>query len=291
MSDPVTLITGTSTGIGLATALHLARRGHRVYASMRDLGRGEELHKRVAAEKLPVTLVQLDVDSPPSVERTVAEVLQREGRVDVLVNNAGIAPFNPIELATDVEAKQVFETNFFGALRMIRAVLPAMRERRSGCIVNISSVAGRIASSCMGIYSASKFALEAASEALAREVASHGIRVVLIEPGIIITPILEKALNNLPLDQDSPYRQVAQRVQIMFAEGQKKNAQPQVVAEVIESALIAKDPKLRFPAGPDAEPFLKGRTGMTDEEWIAMERHATDDAYFAEFAARFPGLS
>jgi NAD(P)-dependent dehydrogenase (short-subunit alcohol dehydrogenase family) len=214
--------------------------------------------------------------------------VDREGRLDVLVNNAGIAPMNPIEVAADDEVKRVFETNVFGALRMIRAVLPAMRTQRSGTIVNVSSVAGRLASSCMGVYCASKFALEAASESLAREVYPHGIRVVIIEPGIIVTPILEKALANLPPEADSPYRDPVRRTRTMFAQGQRAGGHPDQVAEVIETAIAAPEPRLRYLAGPDAAVFVGGRARMSDEEWMTMERHATDEEYFTEFAARFP---
>lgn len=285
----VTLITGTSTGIGLATALHLARRGHRVYAGLRKPDqRGQTLREAIRSQGLEVIPVELDVNDERSVNRAVAEVLKAEGRIDVLINNAGIAPFNPIELATDSEVRGVFETNVFGALRTIRAVLPSMRARKAGAIVNISSVAGRLAPSGMGIYAASKFALEAASEALAREVYSHGIRVVIVEPGIIVTPILGKALTNFRDDPASPYQDVTRRTRAIFTEGQKAAPPPQVVAEVIEAALSDPEPKLRYLAGADAPVLVDGRARMTDEEWIAMDRHTSDEAFFAEFAVRFP---
>ncbi|MBE7504203.1 MAG: SDR family oxidoreductase [Verrucomicrobiales bacterium] len=284
----IVLITGTSSGIGLATALRLARAGDRVYASMRDLHRAETLRQTATAEQLPVELVELDVDRENSVTGAVRQVLDQEGRLDVLVNNAGIAPFNPIEAASDDEVKRVFETNVFGALRMIRAVLPVMRSQRRGTIVNVSSVAGRLGPSCMGVYSASKFALEAASESLAREVFPHGIRVVIIEPGIIVTPILEKALANLPSEVDSPYSAAIRRTRKIFAQGQENGGHPDLVAEVIERAIAAPDPKLRYLAGADAAVLVGGRARMSDEEWITMERHATDDEYFTEFATRFP---
>ncbi len=282
------LITGTSTGIGLATALRLARAGDRVYASMRDLRRADALREAASAERLPIELLELDVDNGDSVTGAVRQVLDREGRLDVLVNNAGIAPLNPIEVAPDEEVRRVFETNVFGALRLIRAVLPAMRAQRSGTIANVSSVAGRLAGSCMGVYSASKFALEAASESLAREVHPHGIRVVIIEPGIIVTPILEKALANLPPEADSPYQAPIRRIRTMFAQGQRAGGHPDQVAAVIETAIAAPGPRLRYLAGPDAAVLVGGRARMSDEEWMTMERHATDEGYFTEFAARFP---
>ena len=284
----IVLITGTSTGIGMATALRQARAGDRVYASMRDLGRAGALRHAAAAQRLPIELIALDVDNPASVTSAVRQVLDREGRLEVLVNNAGIAPFNPIEAASDDEVRRVFETNVFGALRMIRAVLPAMRAQRSGIIANVSSVAGRLAGSCMGVYCASKFALEAASESLAREVCPFGIRVVIIEPGIIVTPILDKALANLPPEADSPYAAPIRRTRAIFAQGQRTGGHPELVAEVIERALADPNGKLRHTAGPDAAVLVGGRARMSDEEWITMERHATDEEYFADFASRFP---
>lgn len=284
----VTLITGTSTGIGLATALHLANRGHLVYASMRDLSRGNALREAAASNQLPIKLLELDVDSETSVQQAVAKVLAEEGRIDVLVNNAGTAIFEAIELTTDATAKGIFETNFFGALRAIRAVLPSMRERHSGTIVNVSSVAGRVAINCMGIYAASKFALEAMSESLAQELYPHGIRVVIVEPGIIVTPILGKGLGGLSLDPALPYVAAERRINTIFTQGQETGGDPQVVAEVIETALETKTSQLRFLAGSDAEVFVTGRSRMSDEEWVAMGRHATDEDYFQEFGARFP---
>lgn len=284
----IVLITGTSTGIGLATALRLARAGDRVFATMRDVHRADVLRQTALDEGLPIEVLSLDVDSESSVNSAVGQVLDREGRLDVLVNNAGIAPFNPIEMASDEEVKRVFETNLFGPLRTIRTVLPAMRAQRSGTIVNVSSVAGRLGPSCMGVYSASKFALEAASESLAREVFPHGIRVVIIEPGIIVTPILEKALANLPPEADSPYAAAIRRTRMMFAEGQRHGGHPDLVAGVIQHAIADPTLKLRYLAGQDAEVFVGGRARMSDEDWIAMERHATDEAYFAEFSTRFP---
>ena len=166
----VVLVTGSSTGIGLATALHFGRLGEGVYAGVRNIASANELTRAIEAEKLAIHPVTLDVDDQASVTRAVGEVVARAGRIDVLVNNAGIGGGGPIEDVPVDWVKSLFETNYLGAIRMIQAVQPGMRERRSGASVNVSSIAGRRAIAGHGHYSAVKHALEAASEALAQEV-------------------------------------------------------------------------------------------------------------------------
>ena len=182
------VVTGTSTGIGLATALRLARHGFRVFAGMRNLDKAEPLRAAAAAETLPIEVIALDVTSIPSVREAFAAA-SAEGPIDVLVNNAGIGGASPLELTPEDEHRRMFDTNYFGAIRCIQAVLPAMRERQRGTIVNVTSIAGRIATPNQIAYSASKWALECAGEALAHEVRRFGIRVVNIEPGVVMTSI------------------------------------------------------------------------------------------------------
>src|SRR5437016_740116 len=169
------LVTGASTGIGLATALHFGRLGDDVYAGVRNVSTATELTDTIAKEKLPVHPVVIDVDDQASIDRGVARVLEKSGRIDVLVNNAGIGGGGPIADVPVDWAKTLFETNYFGAVRMTQAVLPGMRERRSGAIVNVSSIGGRLAIGGHGHYCAAKHALEAMSEALAQEVYPFGI--------------------------------------------------------------------------------------------------------------------
>jgi NAD(P)-dependent dehydrogenase (short-subunit alcohol dehydrogenase family) len=283
----ITLITGTSSGIGMATALHLASRGHRVYASMQSLDQRQGLVDEAQARSLSVELLALDVDHDESVQAAVNKVIEREGRIDVCINNAGIASMGTIERSDAQLVRQMFETNFFGALRVMRAVLPPMREQRSGTIVNISSAAGHVALPSFGIYSATKSALEAVSESLASEAYPYGIRLVLIEPGFVVTPILQRGLETFQLDESSPYFDAERHTYAIFAQGQQTGSDPRVVAEAIEAAINDPERRLRYRVTPDANVLIDGRASMTDEEWVAMGRHSSDEDYFAEFSTRF----
>ena len=283
----VTLVTGASTGIGQATALHLARQGHTVHASMRTPDTsGGVLRSAVEEERLDLEVIPLDVDDSASVASAVHGVIERSGRIDVLVNNAGILKLTSVEEIPIEEVKAAFETNVFGALRMMQAVLPAMRERGSGTIVNISSVAGRLVSAGHGIYAATKYALEALSEAVAIETRRLGIRVIVIEPGFISTPILDKGV--AVEVGEGPYAPHLRRMQSMYGNARRGADPPSAVAEVIADALDDPTPRFRYLAGKDAPPVLEGRARMTDEEWIDMGREMTDDEYFAESGRRFP---
>ena len=283
----VTLVTGTSTGIGEATAIHLSRLGHTVYASMRTPdASGGELRRLAEEERLDLTLVALDVNDPVSVTSAVEGVIERSGQIDVLVNNAGLGMLTSVEEVPVEDAKGVFETNVFGPLRMMQAVLPAMRERRGGTIVNISSVAGRLVSAGHGVYAATKYALEALSEAVAIETRRLGIRVILIEPGFISTPLLDKG-GDIEIG-DGPYAVHLRRMQGLYRSARGGADPPSVVAEVIAEALDDPNPRFRYLAGEGASPVIDGRARMTDEEWIDMGREMTDEEYFAESARRFP---
>ena len=186
MAGDVALITGCSTGIGRATALHLARRGYRVHATMRSPERaGAPLVQTAKDEGLALTVVPLDVMDAASCAKALAEA----GRIDVLVNNAGLGELGAVEDLDDEQVRRMFETNVFGPLRLMRAVLPGMRAAGRGAIVNVSSVAGRFCYGSGALYSGSKHALEAISECLALEVMQYGIRVAIIEPGFFDTPI------------------------------------------------------------------------------------------------------
>lgn len=280
------VVTGTSTGIGLATCLHLARHGYRVFAGMRNLARAEALISASKAESLPVEVVELDVCSPESVGAAFAEV-KAAGPVDVLVNNAGIGGASPLELTPEAEHKQMFETNYFGAVRCIQEVLPSMRERGTGCIVNITSAVGLLATPNQIAYSASKWALECLGEALAHEVFRFGVRVVNVEPGVIMTNIFENSAAQTRYDKTSPYQPIMRRNGKVFAAGFKRAVPPEQVAEAILESIETDQYRLRWPVGPDAEGMMAARHKVRAEDWISMGDDLSDEEYNARFLEYF----
>jgi NAD(P)-dependent dehydrogenase (short-subunit alcohol dehydrogenase family) len=272
------VVTGSNSGIGLATAVALARASHTVLAAMRNLERGAEIRKIAEEEKLPIHLAKLDVDDDASVREGFTEVVARRGPVDVLVNNAGVPGGGPVEETTIDQFRQVMETNFFGGLRCIKAVIPSMRERRKGTIVNITSIAGRLASTPMASYAASKWAFEALSEVLAQEVRAFNVRVAIVEPGVIATPIFSKAP---PPPKDSFYPH-GRRLRAMFAAALAKPVPPSVVGDLVRDIVNGDSWQLRYLAGPDTESRLKARQSKTDEQVIA-EAAQSDEEFLARF--------
>ena len=278
----IALITGTSSGIGLATAVTLARAGHTVIATMRNIEKAGELQTIVAAEKLLVSVTALNVDDDASVSDAIGKILAEQEHIDVLVNNAGIGAGGSVEEVPMGDFRQVMETNFFGALRCIKAVTPSMRERQRGCIVNVTSVAGRVALPPQAAYAASKWALDALSEVLAQEMKAFNVRVAIIEPGVIATPIFGKAK---PTKGDSPYPHL-RRQRALFAASLTKPTSPYVVGEQIRQIVEGDSWQLRYPVGPDAAPFLKWRASKTDEEMVEGGA-ATDKEYKAHVKREF----
>jgi len=269
------LITGTSTGIGLETALLFARRGYRVYAGARNPAASEGL-QRAIAERLSLTPIALDVDNDESVREAAAQV----GPVDVLVNNAGIGSAAAVELMPMEEIRALFETNVFGAVRMMQAVLPSMRARRTGAIINITSMMGRITLPCHGYYAATKFALTAISETLAMEVRPFGIRVASIEPGVILTPIWGKREPAVP--EVSDYGQGLARLSRTFGAQMEGGTTPDVVAEAIYQAAIEDGP-LHVLVGDDAEVLVVARARATPDEWVSIYAEPDEQRFVDRF--------
>jgi short-subunit dehydrogenase len=254
------LITGCSAGgIGHATAGQLAAKGYNVFATVRSAAKAGDL-----ASADNVTVLDLDVRDQASADAALA----RAGDVDVLVNNAGFEVYGPLEELTVDDLKDQFETNVYGPFRLMHGVLPGMRQRGSGVIVNVSSVAGRVAGPLNGLYSASKWALEALSESLKYEIGHFGVRVHIVEPGGVETEFgANRRLVGAAASAESPY---AEMVAQWEAAGQRLNpegaAKPDVVAGVIIDAIENGD-KFRYPATQDAEFVLGARKAMTDEQF------------------------
>lgn len=237
----VVLITGCSTGIGRDLAQRLTRSGYTVVATARKV---ETLNDLECTLKLP-----LDVTQSDSVTNAVAETLKQFGRIDVLVNNAGYAIRGVLEETPLEQARQVFDVNVFGVLRMIQAVVPHMREQKAGRIINISSIAGKLSMPVNGIYSASKFALEALSDALRIELAPFGIQVVVVEPGAIKTQFDETAQSHtrdVVSNQTSPYFPLYQQSDRNAASMRQNEPGPEVVSQVVQQAIEASKPKARY---------------------------------------------
>ncbi len=270
------IITGTNKGIGLETALTFGRAGYKVFATMRNLERATYLQQKIKDQSLPVTILEMDVDSDESVKRCIDTILRENGSIDVLVNNAGIERHGSIEELTMEDFKSIMETNYFGVIRCIKTIVPSMRKNRSGCIINVASVAGQIASTPLGAYAASKFALEALSEALAGEVKPFNVRVTIVEPGIIDTNMAR----DISIADDSISSQT-KRFAGLFSASLKTPTQPSLVAEKILEIANSESWQLRHPVGPDSIPFLAWRKSMTDEEWVDWNAATDDDWYKA----------
>jgi NAD(P)-dependent dehydrogenase (short-subunit alcohol dehydrogenase family) len=283
--SPVAVVTGANSGIGRATAIYLATRGYEVYGTVRDTGRTTKLAAMSAERGVEVHLVELDVADDASVRRGFDEILERARRVDVLVNNAGVAANGVTEETSPAQYLEIMNVNLCGVVRCTQAVLPQMRERGSGSIVNISSVVGRIASLAQSPYVASKWALEGLSEGLAQEVAPFGIRVVIIEPGITKSAIFAKTLDvpNTSGAYDAPNRRMLQ----MYAAGIAEATDPFEVAEVIHHAVTTDRPELRYRTSWGGEELIAGRERMTDADWLALGAAGDDDRYYARFEELF----
>lgn len=270
------LITGCSSGFGLLTALEMARRGDDVVATVRDPSRAGDLRQAAAAEGLSVHLVALDVSDDASVRRGVADAEAAVGPLDVVVNNAGIEVKGPVEEVDDDEALRQLDTNVLGPLRVIRAVVPSMRERRSGTIVNVSSLAGLVARPFAGLYAASKHALEALSEALALEVRAYGVRVAVVEPGQFATRIGDNAVVARQFGPASPYWDTSNRfdeaLRGLVPGGEPADAAE--VARVIADLAHAESPPLRTLVGADAELVMSVRRSTDFEGYERVMRES-----------------
>ena len=254
----IAVITGASSGIGLLTALELARSGFQVVATMRDLSRRTRLEQAAGAAGIApyIDVRRLDITDFDLIPSLVEGVIRDYGRIDVLVNNAGFAVAGFAEDLTLREIRSQFETNFFGHVAMTKAVLPIMRQQRSGHIIMVSSVSGLHAAPTISSYSASKFAIEGWSEALRMEVRQLGIKVVLVEPGSFQTDIWTRNayIGQKALDGSSPNREAGEKMRDRIQSIPKRD--PIIVARAIAQIADDPNPRLRYLVGPDARTQL-----------------------------------
>ena len=269
----VSVVTGSSSGIGLAASLALARAGHTVYATMRDTSRGGRLGDAASAEGLDVRVLQMDVDDGATVDAAVERVREEAGRIDALVNNAGYGAVGAVEDIPMSEFKAQFETNLFGTVRVIKAAASTMRRTAAEggtpgpTIVNISSVAGRIGFPATSAYISSKFALEGLSESLAYELAPFGVRVVIVEPGVIKTNFFD-SMRTCEAPAGSPYADMTARMVANVRMMVELGTEAGEVADAIAKAVESDKPLPRYVVGNDAAMFLEARKSRTDAEFV-----------------------
>ena len=249
----VVLVTGTRSGIGRATALSAGRAGHTVYAGFRDLSTKDQLMKD--ADGMSIVPVQLDITNPEDRVAVQEQILAAEGHLDVLVNNAGVALGGFLEQVDEDEIRHLFDVNVFGTWALTRLWLPSMRARREGLVVNVSSMAGRMAMPGLGSYAASKFAIEGMTEALRHELKPWGVRVVAIEPGAYKTDIfgINRTVSRNSYDPDSDWAGMVKRMDEVFQTVVDKHAkEPEEVGDHIVGLFSAKNPVLRHPLGGES---------------------------------------
>jgi NAD(P)-dependent dehydrogenase (short-subunit alcohol dehydrogenase family) len=272
IKNKVALVTGSSSGMGFATAIMLARAGIHTYASMRNLKKSKTITELASTENLPLQVVQLDVIDKKSVKEAITKIVTEKERIDVLVNNAGYGLFGSLEDVSIEELKAQFETNFFGVIRVTQLVLPIMRKQKSGTIVNVSSVGGRIGLPVLSAYHSTKFALEGLSESMSYELEPFGIRVVIIEPGVIRTNIMNSSIiAKKAQDPKSPYFSLIQKVENNFKLMiENESSPPEEVAKVILGVVTSENPQLRYTVGNDAVTVIQARVNMSENQFKKM---------------------
>jgi short-subunit dehydrogenase len=266
----VAVVTGSSTGIGFETSITLARNGFHTYATMRKL-EGEKtkpLTEVAKSENIQLQAIELDVDNDKSVADAINTIVEERKRIDVLINNAGYGLGGALEDSSMDEIKAQFETNFFGAVRATKAVLPVMRRQGEGKIVNITSMGGRIAIPLSSSYHGSKFALEGLSESIQYELEPVGIKVILIEPGAVGSNFWKNIkIAKSSSDSNSSYSQFGNRILKAYKEMEQNTISPSVVANTILDAVTSNNPQLRYVVAEDAARTLEARKNMPDREF------------------------
>jgi NAD(P)-dependent dehydrogenase (short-subunit alcohol dehydrogenase family) len=269
--ENVAVVTGSSSGNGSETSLLLAKNGFYTYATMRNLDKSTTMKEIARKDRLHLEVLRLDVTDDNSVTDAIDMISSRHGRIDVLVNNAGYDAFGAVEELSMKEIRQQFETNFFGAVRLMKAVIPIMRKQRSGIIVNVSSIGGLVGVPLNSAYTGSKFALEGFSESMKYELEDFGIKVILIEPGAVNTNFLETLEARRAINPDSPYLELSKKASEGRKAAFKQASSPMQVAEVILNAIKSEKPNTRYLVGNDAATIMERKKNNSDfelERWI-----------------------
>jgi len=264
--EKVALVTGSSSGVGLETALALARDGYHTFASMRDVRKAVELEHVAKKENLPIDVIELDVDKEESIVSAIKKVVADKGRLDVLVNNAGYGQFGCVEDVSVDDFRKQFETNFFSIVRIIQEVAPIMRKQNSGIIVNISSIVGRMGLPVSPAYISTKFALEGLSECLRYELGQFGIKTTLIEPGVIKTNFF----NSMKVPEskiDPKYKTLTDNILAGLKMMVEMGTAPSQVADVVIKAIHDDEILPRYIVGTDAAMFMEAKKMKTDLEF------------------------
>ena len=265
----VAIITGCSSGIGYETSILLAKNGFKTYATMRNTDKGNKLKEIAEKENVDLKIIKLDVTDDHSIKNAIKEIVQETNRIDVLVNNAGNNIAGAVEDLSIEEFKEQFETNFFGLIRVTKEVLPIMRKQRMGIIVNVSSIVGKMAIPLNSAYVSSKFAVEGFSESIRYELEDFGIKVILIEPGVIKSNFYEntKMSKNSLMDPNSPYHPIAQKIFDAFLPMLQYAFPTKKVADIILEAVTSDNPEIRYAVGDDAKSINEARKNRSDKEF------------------------
>ena len=269
--NQVALITGCSSGIGYETALMLARKGFHTFATMRDTKKSDSLAKTSEKEKLALKILELDVNDYTSIENAINRVKSEARRIDVLINNAGYGLVGFFEDLTLDEIRNQFETNFFGTLNITKKVIPTMRLQKSGTIVNISSGAGQVGFPGISAYVSTKFAVEGFSESLTYELSPFGIKVIIIEPGVIKSNFFSNCIiSEQSTKNESPYSRSLDKIQKNIGLMQEHATSPTDVAKMILQVLSSDEPKQRYIVGNDVAMILEAKRNLSDLEFKKM---------------------
>lgn len=271
MNRKVAIVTGSSSGIGLDASVTLAQNGFLTYATMRNLDKSSIVKAAADKEQLPIKVAQLDVTDDRSVKDAIRAIVSEAKRIDVLINNAGFGLVGAFEDLSIDEIKDQYETNVFGLIRVTQAVLPIMREQKSGIIVNVSSGAGLFGYPGGSAYVSSKFAIEGLSESISYELDQFGIKVVLIEPGFIQTNFSNAMIiARKAQDPSSTYSPMMQKIQTSSNEMAKNGSSVDVVSKAILKAVTSERPDLRYLAGKDVEAWAANKKTMSDSQFHDM---------------------